>query len=218
VLYDVLNRVAIDASLGTAKAYEVDLAIAHLAHTQAGDLLIMDRNYPSYRMLAELTQHQRDFMIRCSAASFKEVRRMLKSEGGDSQVVTLTPCAEQLPLMKRLNPFTALTVRLVCVRLSTGEWEMLVTSLLDDLRYPCAGFLELYGLHWGIKTFFGVLKTRLELENFSGTRAEAVKQDFYATVYLSGMESLLTESAQTTPNTHKRLIELCRSMPLNIKP
>jgi len=197
VLYDVLNRVAIDADLGAAKAYEVDLAIAHLAHTQAGDLLIMDRNYPSYRMLAELTQHQRDFVIRCSAASFKEVRRMLKGEGGDSQVVTLTPCAEQLPLMKRLNLPTALTVRLVRVRLSTGEWEVLVTSLLDDIRYPCAGFLELYGLRWGIETFFGVLKTRLELENFSGTRAEAVKQDFYAVVYLSGMESLLTESAQT---------------------
>ena len=69
VLYDVLNRIALDASLGAAKSYEVDLAIAHLAHTKAGDLLVMDRNYPSYRMLAELSQQQRDFVIRCSAAS-----------------------------------------------------------------------------------------------------------------------------------------------------
>jgi hypothetical protein len=90
VLYDVLNRIAIDARLGKAKAYEVDLAVEHLAHTHAGDLLTMDRNYPSYRMLAELSRHQRDFVIRCSAASFKEARRMLKGEGRDSQVVTLT--------------------------------------------------------------------------------------------------------------------------------
>jgi hypothetical protein len=55
-----------------------------MAYTQAGDLLIMDRNYPSYRMLAELTQQQRDFVIRCSAASFKEAQLMLKGEGGDS--------------------------------------------------------------------------------------------------------------------------------------
>ena len=196
VLYDVLNRIALDASLGAAKSYEVDLAIAHLAHTKAGDLLVMDRNYPSYRMLAELSQQQRDFVIRCSAASFKAARQMLKGEGCDSQVVTLTPCAEQLPVIKRLNLPTALTVRLVRVRLNTGEWEVLVTRLLDESRYPSAGFLQLYGLRWGIESFFGLLKTRLELENFSGTRAEAVRQDFYATVYLSGMESILTDAAQ----------------------
>lgn len=196
VLYDVLNRVAIDARLGKAKAYEVDLAVAHLAHTTAADLLIMDRNYPSYRMLAELTQRQRDFVIRCSAASFKEAQLMLKGEGSDSQIVTLTPCAGQLSEIKRLNLPRTLKVRLVRVRLSTGEWEVLVTSLLDESRYPSAEFLELYGLRWGIETFYGLLKTRLGLENFSGTGAEAVKQDFYATVYLSGLESLLTESAQ----------------------
>ena len=156
----------------------------------------MDRNYPSYRMLAELTQQQRDFVIRCSAASFKEARLMLKGEGSDSQLVTLTPYGEQRREIKRLNLPLSLTVRFVRVRLSTGEWEVLVTSLLDEARYPSAEFLELYGLRWGIETFYGLLKTRLALENFSGTGAEAVKQDFHATVYLSGLESLLTDSAQ----------------------
>jgi len=33
VLFDVLNRVAIDATLAPANAYEVDLAIAHLVQT-----------------------------------------------------------------------------------------------------------------------------------------------------------------------------------------
>lgn len=41
----------------------------------------MDRNYPSYRMMAELSRHQRDFVIRCLAASFKDAQRMLKGEG-----------------------------------------------------------------------------------------------------------------------------------------
>jgi hypothetical protein len=69
VLYDVLNRVALDATLGRADAYEVDWAIGHLAHTGPMDLLILDRNDPSYRLLAELTQRERHFVIRCSAAS-----------------------------------------------------------------------------------------------------------------------------------------------------
>jgi hypothetical protein len=196
VLYDVLNRVALDATLGRANAYEVDLAIGHLAHTRAGDLLTLDRNYPSFRLLAELSQRQRDFVIRCSSASFRPARRMLKGEGPDSQVVTLTPCAEQAPRMRQQGLPASLTVRFVRVRLSTGEYEVLVTSLCDETQYPSQGFLELYRLRWGIETFYGLLKTRLELENFTGTGAEAVKQDFHATVYLSGLESLLTDAAQ----------------------
>jgi hypothetical protein len=196
VLYDVLNRVALDATLGKAKAYEIDLAVDHLPHTRPGDLLTMDRNYPSYRMLAELSRHRRDFAIRCSAASFAEARRMLKGEGDGSQVVTLSPCAGQLPAIRGMGLPLSLTVRFVRVLLNTGEYEVLVTSLLDGYLYPTEGFLELYHLRWGIETFYGLLKTRLELENFTGVGAEAVRQDFHATVYLSGLESLLTDTAQ----------------------
>lgn len=203
VMYDVLNRVALDATLGKAKAYEVDLAIAHLAQTRTGDLLTMDRNYPSYRMLAEMSHLGRDFVVRCSAASFAVARQMLKGEGADSQIVTLTPCAVQMPLIQKLDLPKSLKVRLVRVQLSTGEYEVLVTSLLDEFLYPTQEFLELYHLRWGIETFYGLIKTRLELENFTGIGVEAVKQDFHATVYLSGLESLLTDAAQAQLDAKK---------------
>jgi Transposase DDE domain len=205
VLYDVLNRVGVEAVLGQAKAYEVDLAVAHLACTHPGDLLVMDRNYPSYRMLAELIQSGRDFVVRCSAASFAPARRMLKGDGPDSQVVTLTPCAEQAPEIGRHGLPPSLQVRFVRVRLSTGEWEVLVTSLLDETRYPTEGFRELYGLRWGLETFYGILKTRLDLENFTGLTAEAVRQDFHATVYLTGLEAILTADAQQHLDAKKTL-------------
>lgn len=200
VLYDVLNRVALDATLDRTDAYEVDLCVAHLEHTHAGDLLVMDRNYPSYRMLAELHQRQRDFVIRCSKGAFTPARRMLRGDGAESQIVTLHPCAGQVTDIRRRALPSMLTVRFVRVRLKTGEWEVLVTSLRDETRYPTPEFGTLYRWRWGIETFYGLLKTRLELENFSGTQPEAVKQDFFATVYLCGLESLLTESAQEQLN------------------
>jgi hypothetical protein len=94
-----------------------------------------------------------------------------------------------------------LTVRFVRVRLSTGEWEVLVTSLRDEAAYPTADFLELYHWRWGVETFYGLLKTRLDLENFSGTGAEAVRQDFHATVCLTGLEAILTGAAQAQLDT-----------------
>ena len=196
VLYDVLNRVALDAVLGKAVAYEVDLAVDQLAHTRPGDLVLMDRNYPSYRMLAEFARHRREYAVRCSAASFAQARRMLKGEGPDSLIATLTPCAGQAAEVKALGLAASIRVRFVRVLLVTGEFEVLVTSLLDEAKYPTAGFLELYGLRWGVETFYGLIKTRLELENFTGTGAEAVRQDFHATVYLSGLETILTADAQ----------------------
>lgn len=191
VLYDVLNRVVLDAALAPVKSYEADLAVAHLPHTQDRDLLVMDRNYPSYRMMAELSRCGRAFVIRCPASSFKAVRLMAEGAGADSQIVVLRPPGRQTGGLPE-----SLTVRLVRVRLKTGETEMLISSLLDGAAYPTGGFAELYWLRWGVETFYGVLKTRLALENFSGLGVEAIRQDFYATVYLTGMESVLTDAAQ----------------------
>ncbi len=101
-----------------------------------------------------------------------------------------------MPLILQLGLSQSLTVRFVRVQLDTGEWEVLVTSLHDESCYPTSEFKALYYFRWGIETFYGLIKTRLELENFTGIGAEAVKQDFFSTVYLSGLESILTESAQ----------------------
>lgn len=49
VLYDVLNRVAVDARLERYDAYEVDIAKEHLKYTQRGDLIIYDRGYCTFK-------------------------------------------------------------------------------------------------------------------------------------------------------------------------
>ncbi len=195
VMYDVLNGVAADSVLGGARAYEVELAIGHLAHSRENDLLLYDRNYPSYFHLSFLCQLKKKFVIRCSAASFAPARKMLNGEGPDSQIVTLKPCHGKLKEIKDHDLPEEITVRFVRVTLSAGEYEVLVTSLLDEAEFPNEDFLYIYYLRWGTEGFYGILKTRLNLENFSGKTAESVYQDFYSTVYLSGLESILTADA-----------------------
>jgi hypothetical protein len=95
-----------------------------------------------------------------------------KNKSADSQIVTL-----ESPDKNSALPQT-LTVRFVRVMLKTGEYEVLVTSLLDEIRYPTPDFARLYWLCWGIKTFYGLLKSRLALENFTENGVEAVLQDF----------------------------------------
>jgi hypothetical protein len=195
VLYDVLNHIAIDARLGQATNYEVDLAIQHLEKTQEGDLILADRGYASYFFLARLDQAGRDFVVRCSSGSFSAAVAMFSGQGPASQQVTLT--APHTPKeLKALGLPKQLTVRLVRVVLETGEYEVLVTSLLDEVVYPVSDFKEIYWLRWGVETFYDVAKTRLQLENFTGKTVESIRQDFYATIYMTGLEAILTDQAE----------------------
>ena len=196
VLYDVLNKIALDSILAKGKEYEVRLAKEHLKYTTGKDLLIFDRNYANYELIATLTAQKRDFVIRCSRSSFKPVREMFAGKGDDSQIVTLKVSSRRKKEIKALKLATAIKLRLVRVMLDTGEMEVLVTSLLDEQLYPTAEFKDLYFLRWGSETFYDLLKTRLQLENFTGHTVEAVMQDFYATIYLTGLESILTAPAQ----------------------
>jgi hypothetical protein len=47
-----------------------------------------------------------------------------------------------------------------------------------------------------METFYGLLKGRLGLENFTGESLEAVRQDFFSSVFLSNVESVLSAPAQ----------------------
>ncbi len=195
VLFDLLNDIAIDAVLAPGKSYEVDLARAHLVHTQADDLLIFDRNYPSYLWLAILEHQKVDFLGRCSRASFKAVQQMFAGQGADSQIVILKVSNKQRKLVRELGLAEQIKVRLVRLTLVNGETEVLITSLLDEELYPTDDFGGLYFLRWGSETFYDLLKNRLLLENFSGKSVQAVEQDFHATIYISGLETLLTQEA-----------------------
>jgi Transposase DDE domain len=110
--------------------------------------------------------------------------------------VELRAPSDQRAELKALGLSLKLVVRFVTVRLSTGELEVLATSLLDEAAYPTEAFAEAYWHRWGIETFYGRLKGRLDLENFSGQTVNAVEQDFQAMLFLSNMESIVSAPAQ----------------------
>ena len=82
-------------------------------------------------------------------------------------------------------------IRFVQVILDNGTVEVLATNILGDEILQTSDFMELYARRWGIETYYDVLKNRLSLENFTGLTALAIKQDFYATVFLANYEAML---------------------------
>jgi hypothetical protein len=84
-------------------------------------------------------------------------------------------------LFKDEPPFRC---RLILIELKNGNKEVLCTSLVDSTKYPHELFSELYHCRRGIEEGYKLLKERLDLEDFSGKTAKAVKQDFHAGILM----------------------------------
>jgi hypothetical protein len=196
VLYDVLNRVALDAHLVSDRVGERKLALKHIGHMQPNDLVLMDCGYHGFTLLAALTAAKVQFVIRCSKRGFFEARKLFKeNKDGISRIAVLYAAKNPTAECRRLKLPLNLKVRFVTVRLPDGKLEVLVTSLVDTEKFRTRWFRKLYHLRWGEETFYLLLKSRLDLENWTGLTLKAIEQDFAATVLLSNLESLLTGGA-----------------------
>jgi hypothetical protein len=196
-LYDVLNHIALEVKLVPWRTAERDLALEHLKRLALDDLSLTDRGYASYEWFAWHVKLQRQFVCRCAAGTFGIVNRLMaENVPGRSVVVKLRVPRERRKEVRAAGLPEEITVRFVTFRLPSGELEVLATSLLNEQLYPTECFYALYGLRWGVETFYDVLKGRLVLENFSGRTVEAVRQDVHATVFLSNLETVITRRAQ----------------------
>jgi len=195
VLTDVLNRMALQTFFEPWQTGERELAQRHLERLEAWDLVLMDRGFAEYGLWARLLHAQRGFLCRCQANSFAIVNRLFReNQAGRSVVVELKAGPRQLPELRAAGLPEVIRLRFITLRLSTGELEVLATNLLDEARYPTDCFGALYHCRWGIETFYGLVKGRLDLGNFTGLSPEAVRQDVYATMFVSNVESILIAS------------------------
>ena len=65
----------------------------------------------------------------------------------------------------------------------------------------------------GIKTAYDTLKSKFQLENFSGKTEVSVLQNFYATVYLAGLAAICA-AASSYLQSHRCRICFTYSLPL----
>jgi len=185
ILYDVLNLVCVDSQIAPYASSERDLLYKHLDKVKPNDLLLMDRGYPSLALFFLLKAKGIEFCMRMKDDWWLEVNSFFKSDEKERIVTFRLPKKDK----KKLKDFPEwqdkeITCRLLRVTLENGECEILCTSLTDMEKYLHEDFAELYHYRWSEEEAFKLLKCRVEVEDFSGKTAKAVKQDFYAKIFL----------------------------------
>jgi hypothetical protein len=190
VLYDVLNNFVLDGKLAPLSVGELASAIAHLECTRPQDLIIYDRGYPSFQLIFEHYRLNIDFVIRAKKDFNNEIIAFYES-GNTTKIIKIYPGKNTKISDKPYNYQTYQMVRLVRVELPDGEDEILITSLLDNKKYPCKIFKNLYFQRWGVEEFYDEFKNKLKAEHFSGYSKHSILQDFYVALFVSNVQSLI---------------------------
>jgi len=185
MLYDVLNQITLDAQLAPYASSERDLLMQHLDKIKPGDLLLLDRGYPCFWLLFLLKAKGIEFCVRLKDDWWLKVKDFTESDEKERIVTFTLPKKDR----KKLADFpdmqdATITCRLIKIELSNGEKEILCTSLVDSQKYLYEEFDKLYHYRWNEEEAYKLLKSRIELEYFSGKTARAVRQDFHAKVFL----------------------------------
>lgn len=218
LLYDPLNYITVDSQLAPYSSSEKSLLLKHLESDKIkqGDLLLLDRGYPSIALIFLLTANKIEFCMRMKEDWWLPVKAF--SDSGEKERIVSFKLPKKDSAALKDYPHIIdqeIKCRLVCVTLENGEKEVLCTSLVNREKHPYEQFNELYHFRWNIEEGYKMFKSRAEVERFSGKTALAVKQDFYAKIFMMSLcavmafpieEKVIKESKEDNNTKHNQKI------------
>lgn len=205
-MFDVLNKVTIDAIISPKSEGERELAALHFIKLQPNDLILLDRGYPAFWLFKLIRSWNAQFCARISYKKWGVVKNFHKS-GKKEQIVKIEPSAQSNRKCFKLGlDKKPIRVRLIRIELESGETEVLITSLTDTKQFPHELFSDLYHLRWPIEEDYKILKYRLQVENWSGKTVHSVYQDFHAKCFSKNFTAVI--AATTTDDIIKKSVAL----------
>jgi len=199
--YDVLNKFVIFSKICPIKTGEQTIVANHIEELPTNSLSIYDRGFSGFPLMYLLInqEKERHFVIRCKTDFNRPVIAFMQSTAIDTTLDFYPDHKAKTKMHQygyKMFSTTSIKVRMVKVVLETGEIEVLLTNLYDTEIYKIACFKELYYMRWGIETSYDADKNKQQLEQFSGHTVWSIEQDFYATTFVSNLQSIIEKQCE----------------------
>lgn len=204
--YDVCNELILDATIAPRRSCEKDLAVNHLDFLNPkNDILVFDRGYPCQWLMGLLIKKGFKFCFRLSTA-WKQAYNYMQEGSNDKDWELERASHREWGKLKTYGLSRKIKgLRLLSINLSSGEQELLATNMVDREEFSFNDLKELYNLRWKVEEAFKVLKKTLHIEHFTGKSPNAVKQDFYAKVFMMNMASMVkSQGVENRYSTSKK--------------
>lgn len=192
-IYDSCNNIMVQSIIKLYGTSEKELAKEHIEYIENNMkeikdriLYIFDRAYISIEMLLYLNNRNCKYLFRVSKSVYKKEISQMKSK---DEVVKIELTANRMNQLKK-NLKTSypkeISVRVVKVKLDTGEEEILITNISKE-EINTEKMKQVYFMRWKIESSYDIIKNKLQIESFSGYSRLAIEQDFYAQILLFNM-------------------------------
>ncbi len=223
-LYDICQRTYQDAQLHGCKEMNETSALCSMVDRSAiGKALVLaDRNYESYNLMAHIQEKGWKFLIRvkdvgtpfCITSGLeiplseefdmfldlslvvrqtKEAKELCKNKNAFRFISPTSPF-DYLPRKnKKHDPLRFYKLPFRVVRFRiTNDSYETVVTNLDADTFPPAELKKLYAMRWGIETSFRELKYTVGLLHFHAKKVEHIYQEIFARLIMYNFTELIT--------------------------
>lgn len=198
-IYDVFRRLPIARSIADVNTSERKQLLNLLDTIPQKSVVIADRGYPSYEVLAAFIQYFSGyFLIRCPASnSFPAVRDFIQS-GKDEAIISVAPSQDYKAKSKEdPNAFKEhIAVKAIRIVTLNGSVSVLLTNMVDDESYSTQEIKKLYLKRERIENYYRDEKTYLEIEKFHSKSPNGIRQELYAILVVSVIARILMMHCQ----------------------
>jgi len=188
-LVDVCSRMPVDFEVSGYRGSEREHLLRMLDSMERGDLVVLDRGYPSHEILQAYTEAGIDFLVRVPAShTFAAVDRFRLSGASDA-IMTLDFPRGSDPEWRPLQ------VRLTRIEGPDGP-AFYISSLVDREEISTADIAELYHMRWEVEEYFKLFTSEyIGQKQFRSTSAQGIVQEIAALTLFLAMSCLLADAA-----------------------
>lgn len=245
-MYDLVQHIYIDAILQKRrKADECGALVSMVDRSRLRDVLLLaDRGYEAFNVLAHIQEKGWKFLIRIkdgvggiaagldlpnspefdvpitlnlTVKQTNEVKQLLKDRNR-YRYITSSARFDYLPRRSRKHDptvFFPLSFRIVRFPITDSSYETIITNL-DLHNFPPSELKHLYAMRWGIETSFRELKYTVGLQHFHAKKVEFVHQEIFARLTMYNFYELITQSVVIQQNGRKHAYKVNFSAAVHI--
>ena len=222
-VYDLLQHTYVDVAVCGRRDWNEKGVFCNMVDRSniAKALVIADRGYESYNLMAHVQDKSWKYLIRIkdihssgiacgldlpdrdvfdvaielnlTTRQTKEVKKLCQNRNR-YRFVPIGNAFDFLPRENRKHDpvvFYPLPFRIVRFKISDAAYETVVTNLGTE-EFPPDELKRLYGMRWGIETSFRELKYTVGLLHFHAKKVENITQEIFARLIMYNFTELIT--------------------------
>ncbi len=193
VLLDVCAKAPVDVEVSPFASSEREHLLSMLASLELGDVIVLDRGYPSHEILQTLVQEGIDFLIRVPSSHTFAAIDELRESGGDDFLFHVDPPEGSPP------EWTRLTLRAIRLEGPNGTESFFLTTLHRS-HFSRGQLRQLYHMRWEAEEFYKLFKgPYIGQGQFRSKSPAGIKQEIHALIlFLAIARVLMATAAKVT--------------------